>query len=187
MSFKNLPLSFSFAESTVLRLQVNCKTFSLVILNGICLLALNIRVKTLRENYSCNYKHQLKTLKNNLKLNKWNNYQAYLCDNFWNKRKVEKRKFDCNSFRITGNTNFRKKLTSFVYRNLSGEIQEIRHTAGAEAVVFWPFSERLLWMNTEEKNNTDRSYFEKFIWKPKCFCTQMKFAYSSVMCPFKLN
>ena len=24
------------------------------------------------------------------------------------------RKFDCNSFRITGNTNFEKKLTSFV-------------------------------------------------------------------------
>ena len=28
-----------------------------------------------------------------LKLNKWNNYQAYLCDNFWKKRKVEMRKF----------------------------------------------------------------------------------------------
>ena len=26
----------------------------------------------------------------------------------WNKRKVEIRKFDCNSFRITGNTNFKK-------------------------------------------------------------------------------
>ena len=49
MFFKNLPLSFSFAESTVLRPQVNCKTFFVVILNGICLLALNIRVKTLRE------------------------------------------------------------------------------------------------------------------------------------------
>ena len=32
-----------------------------------------------------------------------------------------------------------------------------RHTAGAEAVV----SERLLWMNSEEQNNTDRSYFLK--------------------------
>ena len=42
--FKNLPLSFSFAESAVLRLEVNCKTFFVVILNGICLLALNIRV-----------------------------------------------------------------------------------------------------------------------------------------------
>ena len=51
MFFKNLPLSFSFAESTVLRLQVNCKTFFVVIASGICLLALNIRVKTLRENY----------------------------------------------------------------------------------------------------------------------------------------
>ena len=60
MFFKNLPLSFSFAESTVLRLQVNCETFFVVILKGICLLALNIREKTLRENYSCNYKHQLK-------------------------------------------------------------------------------------------------------------------------------
>ena len=46
--FNNLSLSFSFAESTVLRLQVNCKTFFVVIVNGICLLALNIRVKTLR-------------------------------------------------------------------------------------------------------------------------------------------
>ena len=43
-------------------LQVNCKTFFVLILNGICLFALNIRVKTLRENYSCNYKHQLKRL-----------------------------------------------------------------------------------------------------------------------------
>ena len=56
------PMSFSFAESTVLRLQVNWKTFFVVIMNDICLLALNIRVKTLRENYSCNYKHQLKRL-----------------------------------------------------------------------------------------------------------------------------
>ena len=45
--------------------QVNCKTFFVVIL-----IALNIRVKPLRENYSCNYKHQLKRLKNKLKLNK---------------------------------------------------------------------------------------------------------------------
>ena len=37
-------------------------TFFVVIVNGICLLALNIRVKTLRENYVCNYKHQLKGL-----------------------------------------------------------------------------------------------------------------------------
>ena len=58
MLFKNLPLSFSFAESTVLRRQLNCKTFFVVILNGICLLTLNIRVKTLSENFSCNYKHQ---------------------------------------------------------------------------------------------------------------------------------
>ena len=57
------PMSFSFAESTVLRLQVNCK-----------------------------------------------------------KRKVEMRKFDCNSFRISCNTNFKKKLTSFLSK-LSGEIQ----------------------------------------------------------------
>ena len=54
---KNLPWSYSFAESTVLRLKVNCRTFFVVILNGICLLDLNIRVNTLRENYSCNYKH----------------------------------------------------------------------------------------------------------------------------------
>ena len=92
------------------------------------------------------------------------------------------RKFDCNSFRITGNTSFKKKLTSFVSKSVwenpamkvkvATEIR--RHTAGSGAVVFPPFSERLL-------------FFEKFILKPKCFCTQMKFAYSSVMCPFKLN
>ena len=55
-----------------------------------------------------------------VKLNKWNNYQAYLCDNFWNKRKVAMRKFDCNSFRITGNTNFKKKLTSFLSKSVWG-------------------------------------------------------------------
>ena len=63
------------------------------------------------------------------------------------------RKFDCNSFRITGNTNFKKKLTSFVSKSVWGNpamkvkvaTTEIRrHTAGAEAVVFRPFSERLL-------------------------------------------
>ena len=57
------------------------------------------------------------------------------------------RKFDCNSFRITGNTNFKKKLTGFVSTSVWGNpaIYEIRqHTAGAEAVVFRPFSERLL-------------------------------------------
>ena len=55
------------------------------------------------------------------------------------------RKFDCNSFRITGNTNFKKKLTSFVSKSVWGNPTEIRrHTAGAEAVVFRPFSERLL-------------------------------------------
>ena len=79
------------------------------------------------------------------------------------------RKFDCNSFRITGNTNFKKKLTSFVSKSVWGnpamkvkvETEIRRHTAGAEAVVFRPFSERLLWMNTEEQNNTHRSYFLK--------------------------
>ena len=63
------------------------------------------------------------------------------------------RKFDCNSFRIrTGNTNFKKKLTSFVLKSVWGNpamkvkvATEIRrYTAGAEAVVFRPFSERLL-------------------------------------------
>ena len=62
------------------------------------------------------------------------------------------RKFDCNSFRITGSTNFKKKLTSFVSKSVWGNpamkvkvATEIRrHTAGAEAVVFRPFSERPL-------------------------------------------
>ena len=30
------------------------------------------------------------------------------------------RKFDCNSFRITDNTNFKKKLTSFVPKSVWG-------------------------------------------------------------------
>ena len=30
------------------------------------------------------------------------------------------RKFDCNFFRITGNTNFKKKLTSFVSKSVWG-------------------------------------------------------------------
>ena len=79
------------------------------------------------------------------------------------------RKFDRNSLRIKGNTNFKKKLTSFVSKSVWGnpamkvkvETEIRRHTAGAEAVVFRPFSERLLWMNTEEQNNTHRSYFLK--------------------------
>ena len=62
------------------------------------------------------------------------------------------RKFDCNSFRITGNTNFKEKLTSFVSKSVWGNramkvkdaTEILRHTAGAEAVVFRAFSERLL-------------------------------------------
>ena len=61
-------------------------------------------------------------------------------------------KFDCNYFRITGNTKIKKKLISFVLKTDWGNpvmkvkvATEIRrHTAGAEAVVFRPFSERLL-------------------------------------------
>ena len=59
-------------------------------------------------------------------------------------------KFDRNSFRITGNTNFKKKLTSFVSKSIWGNpamkvrvATEIRrHKAGGE--VFRPLSERLL-------------------------------------------
>ena len=66
------------------------------------------------------------------------------------------RKFEGNSFRITGNTNFKKKLTSFVSKTVWGnsggnpamkvrvKTEIRRHTAGAEAVVFRPISERLL-------------------------------------------
>ena len=42
MPFKNLPLNFFFAEAAILCLLVKCKTFFVVILNGICVLALNI-------------------------------------------------------------------------------------------------------------------------------------------------
>ena len=84
-------------------------------------------------------------------------------------RKVEMWKFEGNSLRITGNTNCKKKLTRFASKSVWGNpaikiklATEIRrHTAGAEAVVFRPFSERLLWMNTEEQNNRHRSYFLK--------------------------
>ena len=62
------------------------------------------------------------------------------------------RKFEGNSFRKTGKTNFKKKLTSFVSKSVWGNpamkvtvATEIRrHTASAEAVVSRPFSERLL-------------------------------------------
>ena len=65
---------------------------------------------------------------------------------------LEMRKFDCNSLRITVNTIFKKKLTSFVSKSVWGNpamkvkvATEIRrHTTVAEAVVFRPFSERLL-------------------------------------------
>ena len=62
------------------------------------------------------------------------------------------RKFEGNSCRITGNNNFKKKLTSFVSKSVWGnpamkvkvKTEIRRHTAGAEAVVFRPISERLL-------------------------------------------
>ena len=54
------------------------------------------------------------------------------------------RKFEGNSFRITGNTNFKKKLTSFVSKSVwSNPAMKVeaateirRHTADAEAVFF---------------------------------------------------
>ena len=81
-----------------------------------------------------------------------------------------------------------------LYQNPSEEIQlrksklqlKFSDTVGAEAVVFWPFSELLLWMNMNKVIYTE-VIFWKFIWKFKCFCIQMKFTYSSVMCPYKLN
>ena len=47
------------------------------------------------------------------------------------------RNFDCISFRITGNTDFKKKLTSFVSKFVRGnraEIVKFADTAGAEAM-----------------------------------------------------
>ena len=54
------------------------------------------------------------------------------------------RKFDCNCFRITGNTNFKKKLTSFVSKSVWGNAAmkvkvktEIRrHTAALKLLFF---------------------------------------------------
>ena len=64
---ETFPFAFSWVSHLYCRrVDVCChmpagkqiKTFFVVVLNGICLLiALNVRVKTLRENYSCNYKH----------------------------------------------------------------------------------------------------------------------------------
>ena len=58
------------------------------------------------------------------------------------------RKLDCNSLRITGSTNFKKKLTSFVSKSVWGNpamkvkvaTEICRHTVGAEPVVFQTFS-----------------------------------------------
>ena len=55
------------------------------------------------------------------------------------------RKFDCNSFRITGNTNLKKKLTSFVSKSVWGKpamkvkvATEIRrHTQPALKLLFF--------------------------------------------------
>ena len=60
------------------------------------------------------------------------------------------RKFEGNSFRITVNTNFKKKLTSFISKSVWGnpamkvkvKTEIRRHTAGAEAVVFRPLYRR---------------------------------------------
>ena len=106
------------------------------------------------------------------------------------------RKFDSNSFRITGNTNFKKKLTSFVSksvcRNPAMKVKVATeicwHTAGAEAVVFRPFSEWLLWMNTEEQNNTHRSYFLKKLFEnPNVSVLKWNSLIPALQCPFKLN
>ena len=53
------PKIISYEKCTVLRLKVNCKQFFVVILNGICLLTLNIKVNNLKENKDCNYKHSV--------------------------------------------------------------------------------------------------------------------------------
>ena len=53
---------------------------------------------------------------------------------------MEIRKIDCISFRITGNTNFTKKLTSFVSRffpeksSWKSKLQKFANTAGAGAM-----------------------------------------------------
>ena len=62
LCFQKLAFEFFFRWINHSRSSGKLQTFFVVIVNGICLLALNIRVKTLRENYSCNYKHQLKRL-----------------------------------------------------------------------------------------------------------------------------
>ena len=70
MPSKNLPLNLFFAEPTVLLLKVNCKTFLVVILDGICVLALNSRVNSLRENCSCNHNKEKRLKKTKTRLTK---------------------------------------------------------------------------------------------------------------------
>ena len=58
LPFKNKPLNFFFCWiNRSLPFKVNCKTFFVVIRSE---WHLDIRVNALRENYSCNYEHQLK-------------------------------------------------------------------------------------------------------------------------------
>ena len=46
---------------------------------------------------------------------------------------------------------------------------------GLDVVFLRPFFELQLRMNIN-KRETNKSFLKKFIWKTKCFCTQMKFA-----------
>ena len=70
------------------------------------------------------------------------------------------------SFRKPCHMPFRKLIPSFTLTEVKVKTEIRRHTAGAEAVVFRPISERLLWMNTEEQNNTHKSFFENLFENP---------------------
>ena len=99
-------------------------------------------------------------------------------------------KLDCTSIRITGNTNFKKKLTSFVSKSVWGNpAMKVNWNSPTHSRRWSCCFSTVPWTNVMNehwgtKYYTQKLFFEKFIWKPKCFCTQMKFTYFSFMCPF---
>ena len=78
------------------------------------------------------------------------------------------RKFDCNSFRITGNTNFKKKLASFVSKSVWGNpamkvkaATEIRRQSALKLLFFDRSLNDCYEWTLRNKKNTHRSYFLK--------------------------
>ena len=99
------------------------------------------------------------------------------------------RKIECISFRIIGNTNFKKKLTKFVSKFVRGNRVESENCKNSptqpalkrcvnnlDDVVLRQFFELLLWMNINKIINREDIFWKMYWTEPKYFCTQMKFA-----------